>query len=118
MTPAPHRTPVDDPCVVPEKLQAAFQVLQEKWALPIVYVLLKGPVGFNDIGRQAGAVNPATLTQRLQRLEQVGLVAKTVQSTMPPRTVYRLTDAGLALDPVIKAFEVWARAHPLKAEAE
>ncbi len=103
-------------CVVPERLSAAFGVLQEKWALAIVYVLLRGPEGFNELGRQAGDVNPATLTQRLSRLEQVGLVNKSVQSTMPPRTLYALTEAGLALDPVIKAFEAWARKHPLKLE--
>jgi DNA-binding HxlR family transcriptional regulator len=104
-----------DPCVVPERLSAAFAVLQEKWALPIVYVLLQGPQGFNDIGRAAGAVNPATLTQRLARMEQVGLVKKTVQSVMPPRTLYELTDAGKALRPVINAFETWAKRHPLAA---
>lgn len=102
-----------DPCVVPERLNAAFAVLQEKWALPIVYVLLQGPQGFNEIGRSAGAVNPATLTQRLGRMEQVGLVTKTVQSVMPPRTLYALTDAGQALRPVIRAFEAWVKRHPL-----
>lgn len=103
-----------DPCVVPERLSAAFAVLQEKWALPIVYVLLKGPEGFNEIGRAAGSVNPATLTQRLATMEHVGLVKKTVQSVMPPRTLYELTEAGLALKPVIAAFEAWSQRHPLQ----
>jgi len=98
---------------VPERLAAAFALLQEKWALAIVYVLLKGPQGFNDIARAAGSVNPATLTHRLGRMEQAGLVTKTVQSVMPPRTLYALTDAGEALRPVIKAFEAWARQHPI-----
>ncbi len=105
-----------DPCVVPERLSAAFAVLQEQWALPIVYVLLQGPEGFNEIGRAAGSVNPATLTQRLGRMEQVGLVRKTVQSTMPPRTLYELTDAGRALRTVITAFEQWSEKHPLPAK--
>lgn len=102
-----------DSCVVPERLNAAFAVLQEKWALPIIYVLLQGPEGFNEIGRAAGSVNPATLTQRLARMETVGLLTKTVQSTMPPRTLYALTEAGQALRPVISAFEAWSQRHPL-----
>lgn len=106
-----------DPCVVPERLSAAFAVLQEKWALPIVYVLLQGPEGFNEIGRAAGSVNPATLTQRLGRMEAVGLVKKTVQSTMPPRTLYELSEAGRALKPVIDAFEIWSKRHPLPARS-
>ena len=108
----------NDPCIVPERLSAAFAVLQEKWAMPIVYVLLQGPQGFNEIGRAAGAVNPATLTQRLARMEQVGLVKKTVQSVMPPRTQYELTEAGVALRPVIKAFEAWSKRHPMPAKAK
>jgi len=107
-----------DSCVVPERLNAAFAVLQEKWALPIIYVLLQGPEGFNEIGRAAGSVNPATLTQRLARMETVGLLTKTVQSTMPPRTLYALTEAGQALRPVISAFEAWSQRHPLPPRAK
>lgn len=105
-----------DSCVVPDQLSAAFGALQEKWALAIVYVLLRGPHGFNEIARAAGSVNPATLTMRLARMEQVGLVTKTVTSVMPPRTLYALTEAGEALRPVIKAFEAWARRHPLQED--
>jgi DNA-binding HxlR family transcriptional regulator len=71
-------------------------------------VLLRGPNGFNDVGRGAGSVNSATLVQRLSRLEQAGLVRKTVRSTMPPRTTYELTESGRALEPVIDALARWA----------
>ena len=56
--------------------------------MSIVYVLLRGPNGFNEVSRSAGEVNASTLVQRLLRLEEAGLVRKTVQSTMPPRTSY------------------------------
>ena len=76
--------------------------------MSIVYVLLHGPNGFNEVSRSAGEVNASTLVQRLLRLEEAGLVRKTVQSTMPPRTSYELTEAGLALRPVIAAIERWS----------
>lgn len=76
--------------------------------MSIVYVLLHGPNGFNEVGRGAGEVNASTLAQRLVRLEEAGLVRKTVQSTMPPRTSYELTEAGLALRPAIEAIERWS----------
>ena len=98
-------------CGVPEKLNAAFGLLQEKWVLSIVYVLMRGPIGFNEVGRGAGSVNATTLTQRLSRLEKAGLVRKTVQSTMPPRTSYELTEAGCALRPVIEALAAWSERH-------
>jgi DNA-binding HxlR family transcriptional regulator len=98
-------------CCVPARLASAFALLQEKWALSIVYVLLRGPNGFNDVGRGAGSVNSATLVQRLSRLEQAGLVRKTVRSTMPPRTIYELTESGRALKPVIDALDRWSEHH-------
>lgn len=94
---------------VPERLAAAFGLLQEKWALSIIYVLLGGPAGFNEMARSAGFVNPTTLAQRLARMEQAGLVKKTVQSTMPPRTSYELTEAGAALRPVMEAMCAWSQ---------
>ncbi len=51
-------------------------MLQEKWVLHIVNALLDGPKGFNAIGREVGGCNPTTLTQRLGRLELLGLVVK------------------------------------------
>lgn len=89
----------------------AIGVLQEKWTLHIVSTLLAGPRGFNELGREVGGCNPSTLAQRLDRLEALGLVSKTVHSTMPPRTSYALTEAGVALEGVIQAIHAWASQH-------
>ncbi len=86
---------------------AAIGILQEKWVLHIVRSLLDGPRGFNELGRQTGGCNPATLAQRLERLEALGIVHKTVHSYMPPRTTYQLTPAGVALQDVIAAIDSW-----------
>ena len=90
------------------RLAHALGLLQEKWTLFIVHALLSGPTGFNETGRKAGPVNTTTLAQRLARLEQAGLVRKTVHSTMPPRTSYELTEAGLGLRPVLASIAQWS----------
>ena len=87
----------------------AMQLLQERWTLPIVRTLLEGPLGFNELGRRVGNCNPATLSRRLAHLEQLGLVSRTVESVMPPRTRYELTADGVALDTVVAAIDTWAR---------
>lgn len=89
----------------------AIQVLQEKWVLHIVRTLLLGPRGFNELGREIGGCNPTTLTQRLVLLENLQLVHKNVQSRLPPRCTYELTEAGRALDNVVQAIDDWARQH-------
>ncbi len=89
---------------------ASIDLLQEKWNLHIIRSLLEGPMGFNDLGRAVGA-NPTTLAQRLERLERLGVVDRTVHSVMPPRTSYTLTCTGRALQDVIDAIERWGREH-------
>jgi len=85
-------------------------VLQEKWVLHIVHALLEGPKGFNAIGREVGGCNPTTLTQRLGRLERLGLIVKDAGDGSC-RACYRLTDAGARLEDVIVAIHRWADAH-------
>lgn len=92
-------------------VHAAISLLQEKWTLHIVRALLDGPLGFNELGRRVGGCNPATLTQRLERLLDARLITKTVQSTMPPRTSYALTSAGFELQAVIDAISCWGQRH-------
>jgi len=81
----------------------AIQVLQEKWTMHIVRALLDGPLGFNELGRAVGGCNPATLKVRLDHLEDLGLLQRTVHSQMPPRTSYELAPAGVDLQRVIDA---------------
>jgi len=89
----------------------AIQVLQEKWTLHIVRALLDGPKGFNELGRSVGGCNPATLKVRLDHLESIGVVRKTVHSHMPPRTTYELGEAGFDLQQVVEAIDSWGRRH-------
>jgi DNA-binding HxlR family transcriptional regulator len=89
----------------------AIQVLQEKWTMHIVRALLDGPLGFNELGRTVGGCNPATLKVRLDHLEDLGLVRRTVHSQMPPRTSYELAPAGVDLQRVIDAIDAWGRKH-------
>jgi len=77
----------------------------------IVRALLDGPKGFNELGRAVGGCNPATLKARLDGLEELGLVRRTVHSYMPPRTSYELAPAGVDLQRVIDAIDTWARTH-------
>ncbi len=87
----------------------AINVLQEKWTLHIIQGLLSGPTGFNELRWVAGGVNAVTLSQRLESLETLGILTKTIQSTMPPRTSYQLTPADIALQSVVEAIDCWAR---------
>ncbi|MEX2501631.1 MAG: helix-turn-helix domain-containing protein [Trueperaceae bacterium] len=86
----------------------AIAVLQEKWVLHIVHALLDGPRGFNELGREVGGCNPTTLTLRLARLEEAGLVMRVQEVDGGSRSSYALTDAGAALSDVIQSIRSWS----------
>ena len=94
-----------DPALLP--MFHTFSLLQEKWVLFILYELMQGPIGFNEMTRR-GPINTTTLSQRLDLLEREGIVTRTVYSTIPPKTSYQLTDKGLALKSVLETIRAWA----------
>lgn len=89
----------------------AMAVLQGKWTLQIVHALMDEPRGFNELARAIGGCNPSTLAQRLDTLVRLDLVARRVEPSAPPRTLYSLTAAGAALHEVVGAIEAWGHAH-------
>lgn len=107
-------SPVDPFCPAYD----AIAVLQGKWTLQIVHALMDGPLGFNDLARAIGGCNPSTLAQRLDTLVRLALVARTVEASSPPRTLYALTPAGAALQPVVAAIEQWGRRHLRKERVQ
>ena len=96
-------------CSASHELIRGTLLLQEKWVMLIIHRLMEGPIGFCELNRQAQGVNTTTLSQRLDLLEEAGLVSKTIDSYMPPRTSYELTEAGMALKPVLDAIEQWSK---------
>jgi DNA-binding HxlR family transcriptional regulator len=91
--------------------EEAIDVLQGRWAMGVVRILLNGPCRVNELARALGGANPTTLTQRLERLERLGMVHREVVTLMPPRTIVSLTEAGAAIRPVFDALEAWATTH-------
>ncbi|WP_293912060.1 helix-turn-helix domain-containing protein [Deinococcus sp.] len=92
----------------------AIGVLQEKWVLHIVRSLLGSPKGFNELSRAIGGCNSATLTQRLEGLEGLGVISKATDQEAHgklARSIYALTPAGRELQLVIDAISTWADVH-------
>lgn len=79
----------------------ALDVLGERWTLLITRELLLGATTFTDIRRGLPRIPRATLASRLRGMTSAGVVATTTSG-------YRLTEAGLALAPVIRELARWA----------
>jgi DNA-binding HxlR family transcriptional regulator len=89
-----------------------LDVIGERWTLLILRDLfLFGPRRFRDLEQSLKGIAPNTLSARLQRLEDQGIVAAQMYSAHPPRAEYLLTEKGSALGPVLEALKTWGERH-------
>ena len=78
-------------------------LIGDRWTPLIVRDLAPGCRRFSELQRSLGGISPKTLSDRLRRLEEAGVVTRACFAEMPPRVEYRLTDKGLALLGVIES---------------
>lgn len=84
-----------------------LRFLGERHVLHLLYLLFeKSPRGFTELKVQA-VVNTATLTDRLKRLEGIGLVHRRVIRALPRRVEYGITPMGEDLLPIFRTISEW-----------
>ncbi|NSX89152.1 winged helix-turn-helix transcriptional regulator [Agrobacterium tumefaciens] len=96
-------------------------MLDGPWATLIIRELLKGQKRFTELKKTLRSISAHTLTHRLKRFEDSGLVTRTAFAETPPRVVYELTPLGKSLEPILLDMNRWGLALPevsLKSAAE
>lgn len=88
-------------------LARATEVLGERWTLLIIRELLLSPRRFTDIKERLRGVSTSVLAERLARLEQSGVVRRSVLAPPAASSVYELTASGRALRPAVYAMIRW-----------
>jgi DNA-binding HxlR family transcriptional regulator len=87
-----------------------LEVVGEWWSLLIVRDAFLGVRRFDDFQAHLG-ISRNVLHQRLAHLVEFGILEKVPYSTRPPRSEYRLTDAGRDLWPVLASLRRWGDRH-------
>jgi DNA-binding HxlR family transcriptional regulator len=85
----------------------ALAVLGNKWTALIVMELSSTAGRFSALERSLDGISPRTLSQRLDELEQRGLIAKQAYAEAPPRVEYELTPKGRDLIPILQSMAAW-----------
>jgi len=88
-------------------IEEAMQVLSGRWPTLLLYYLKDGTKRFSDLQRDNPGVSHRILTLELRKLEQAGVVLRTVYEGYPLRVDYSLTPFGLKLVPLIDAIGDW-----------
>ncbi|MGV9673937.1 winged helix-turn-helix transcriptional regulator [Nocardia sp. NPDC003482] len=85
-----------------------LDVVGDRWTLLIVReLLIQGPCRFTDLKNGLPGIAANLLSTRLRELEQAELIERDEAPPPIATTLYRLTEAGWALEPVLKAIGLW-----------
>lgn len=87
-------------------------LLDGPWATLIIRELLGGPRRFTELRNMLPGISAHTLTHRLRRFEDHGLVTRMAYAETPPRVVYELTELGMSLHTILYAMKDWGDALP------
>lgn len=79
----------------------------DKWTLLILRdILFYGITRFRDFAVREG-IATNILAERLARLENAGIITKKQDSALKNQNIYRVTDKGYSLLPVLVELSVW-----------
>ena len=100
---------ISSKCPVRERtcVATAAAIVGAKWTPQIIYALANNVQRFCELQKEAGGINPRTLSARLDELEQQGIIAKLSFAEVPPRVEYSLTKKGKDLLPVLECMVEW-----------
>lgn len=81
-----------------------MRILFCRWKPFILMAMVfdEGKTNFSDFIKQL-PISHKVLTENLRSMEADGLIYRTVVPDTPPRTEYRLTEAGLSMVPLLRA---------------
>jgi DNA-binding HxlR family transcriptional regulator len=106
--PRPSSAPYDMRCPIARTLD----IVGERWTILILRDLVTGGSRkFQDFERSLTGISPNTLSARLKRLEEAGIVERRFYEQHPPRAEYLLTEKGKELRPVLKILFDWGQRH-------
>lgn len=88
-------------------IASAMQIVGNKWTALILRDLFSGPKRFGELEKTVGNINPRTLSQRLDDLEDHGIIIRQSYAEVPPRTEYSLTTKGQDLLPILRQMATW-----------
>lgn len=89
-------------------LAQAFKFLGKRWNGVLLGTLTNGSSGFAELKRNVNGISDSVLSERLNELQEAGLIARSVEPGPPIAVSYELTDTGKALIPAMKALSKWA----------
>src|SRR5690606_2775502 len=90
----------------------ALDWVGERWSCLLMRELKVGPRLFGDLRADLPGVSANVLTQRLEGLEEAGILRKTKLPPPASVQVYELTEWGYESEPILQTLGRWAARSP------
>lgn len=91
-----------------EELIMVLNKISKTWTFPIVIFLdREQPTRFNELKRSIKGICSRSLSERLDELEDEGIIKREVTQDSPPKVEYSLTQKGVELSGVLKQLANW-----------
>jgi DNA-binding HxlR family transcriptional regulator len=111
------RPPAHQPALC-ARFHHASELIGRRWTGAIIYVLLQQTCRFATLRDAIPGITDRMLSERLQELEEEGLVARQVVPETPVRVEYSLTRKGKGLAEAVQSLANWAEKNvPLEVPA-
>lgn len=95
----------------PGCIQAALDIIGDKWTALILRDCLGSPKTFSELEISLVSISPRTLSHRLAKLEDEGVLTRVQYNAHPPRFKYQLTPKGKELHSLIKKMADWGASY-------
>ena len=93
-------------------LNASVEMLGDQWSLLIIRdMMLRGSRTFTELLNSYEMIATNVLAARLRRLEANGILTRERDAKDRRKQIYRLTEKGIDLGPVLTEMVLWAAAH-------
>ena len=86
-----------------------LDLVGDKWSLLVVRDLLGGSATYGDLQNSFEGIPTNILADRLKKLEESGIIAKSAYQERPVRYSYELTEKGRSLGDVLLALVRWGK---------
>ncbi len=100
-------------------INQALEVFGDKWTLLIIRdIMFDGKRYFREMLGSDEKIASNILTDRLNKLEEFGILVKTKDAHHKQKNVYSLTDKGIELMPVMIEIAHWSTKHRKVSEKD
>ncbi|CEG13830.1 Uncharacterized HTH-type transcriptional regulator YvaP (modular protein) [groundwater metagenome] len=112
----PHNTkncPImgTDKCIFKEigkcPISEISKILAKRWVMQIMRELLAGNRRFNELQKSLKSISPRVLSERLDEMENYGIIKREIYAEVPVKVKYSLTEKGLDLKESLNALAKW-----------